>query len=62
MDTPISYARSIAYLGDASTVRARTRDEFGRAPPLFVCERIVEERKAKAKAFRQIAERRKIAA
>ena len=44
MDTPASYARAIAYLGDASTIHARTRDEFGRAPPMFVCERIVVER------------------
>ena len=44
MDTPISYARAIAYLGDASKIRARTCDMFGRSPPLFICERIVTER------------------
>ncbi len=62
MDTPISYARSIAYLPDASTIRARTHDEFGRAPPLFICQRLFDEHRANARAFRQIAERRKIAA
>lgn len=43
--TPYTYARSIAYLGDASTVRVRTLDYFGRAPSLAVCERIVAERR-----------------
>lgn len=44
METASSYARSIAYLGDASKIRARTVDMFGRAPSLNVCERIVVER------------------
>ena len=45
MDTPISYARAIAYLGDASKIRARTCDMFGRSPPLATLQRIVTERR-----------------
>lgn len=47
MDTPIAYARAIAYLGDASKIRARTCDMFGRSPPLAACERIIAERAGK---------------
>ncbi len=57
MDTPISYARSIAYLGDASTVRARTTDMFGRQIPLATCQRLVDERRAKFDLFRRTSHR-----
>lgn len=33
-DTPEKYAKRICYIKDASTIRARTMDEFGRAPSL----------------------------
>lgn len=57
MDTPISYARSIAYLGDASKIRARTCDMFGRQIPLATCQRLVDERQARFDHFRRTSKR-----
>lgn len=41
------YAERLAYLDDASKIRARTLDAFGKAPSLRVCQRIVEARRAR---------------
>ena len=57
-DTPLSYAKSIAYIGDASTIRVRTLGMFGRAPSLKVCLGIVAEREAKARQAVHYAQRR----
>lgn len=43
-NSPVSYARHIAYLGCAHKVRNRTQAYFGRAPSLATCERFVRER------------------
>jgi hypothetical protein len=37
--SPALYAKSLAYLSDPSTIRARVRDHFGRAPSLEQCAR-----------------------
>ena len=50
-DTPLSYAKSIAYIGDASTIRVLTIRMHGRAPRLEICRRIVAERAAKVTQF-----------
>lgn len=58
-ETPIQYATRIArYIRDASTVRARTIDFFGRAPSVEHCKKIVaaivrEEEVQKRKAERR---------
>lgn len=39
--SPLSYAKSIAYLRDASTIRAHVLSHFGRAPKLEAIEQIV---------------------
>ena len=58
-DHPLYYAKSIAYIGNASTIRARTRDLYGdAAPSLAECERIVRERKRKFEKARELAEKR----
>lgn len=51
--SPYAYAKSIAYLGDASTIQARTRDFFGWSPSIDVCKAIVERR---AKEFSKAAD------
>lgn len=52
-DTPEAYARRICYISDASTIRARTMDEFGRAPSL---DRIREMQEARRKPMRDYGE------
>ena len=44
-DTPEAYARRICYISDASTIRARTMDEFGRAPSLARIQEMQAERR-----------------
>ena len=49
---PLNYAKRLAYLGNASTIRARVLDYYDRAPSLAVCQRIVDERR---REFEQVA-------
>ena len=56
-ESPLSYAKSIAYIGDASTIRVLTIRMHGHAPSLKVCLGIVAERAAKVTQF-QIRSRR----
>jgi hypothetical protein len=58
MDTPNNYAKAIAYIGDASTIRARTADMFGRHIPLATCQRFIDERQAGKDLFRRTSHRR----
>ena len=48
--SPLSYAKSIAYLRDASTIRAHVLTQFGRAPKLGEIQRIVSARNPQPKA------------
>lgn len=52
---PYAYARKLAYLGDAPKVRARTKDAFGKAPPLSTCQRFVDERKQQFERFKTVS-------
>lgn len=48
--TPYAYARSLAnYIADPSTIRTRTIELFGRAPPVDICARMRAEATAPPK-------------
>lgn len=52
-DTPAAYARRICYISDASTIYARTMNEFGRSPSI---ERIKQMQAERAKPMRDYGE------
>lgn len=53
--TPLQYAKCLGYLGDASKIRARVADWYGRAPSLQDCERIIAARKREFERAKQLA-------
>lgn len=51
--SPYAYARELArYIRDASTIRARTMNEWGRAPSIEECREIIAKAQAKRDAFK----------
>ena len=51
-DSPQSYARQLAtYITDASTIRARTWNEFARSPTLSTIQAMIDAEKRKARAI-----------
>ena len=53
--TPLQYAKCLAYLNDASKIRASVAYWYGRAPSLKDCERIVAARKREFERAKQLA-------
>ena len=58
VETPMSYARRIAYLRDPRKVHSYTLAAIGAAPSLAVCEAIVSAHTAPERKFRELAQRR----
>ncbi len=58
VESPISYARRIAYLRDARKIHSYTRNALGAAPSMAVCEAIVNAHTAPERRFRELAQRR----
>lgn len=51
-NSPVQYAKHLAsYLTDPSTIRARVKDEFGRAPSVDIIRKIREEQVKSSKLF-----------
>lgn len=51
VSTPWAYAKSIAYIGNASTIRARVCDMYGRAPSVEEIEQLIAKRRGERRAY-----------